>query len=581
MAKNVSGMSLNSGQGGDSEKVPKKNKSRGGSSAVRHGLSQGSAWGQADTAQRLGFAKASRSGPTPGNVWQNSIPHSGRGRPQAMAPLQTVSQHGSSWAARVGSQAVKHDQSEKAAEEEEDDDDDKDDAFDDDDDDGLYSDEDPEESPPSNESLKNHKLLKVFFEMLDKLTLEEINDSARQWHCPACQGGPGAIDWYKGLQPLANHARTKGTKRVKLHRIFGKLLEEELQMRGTSTIPAGEVFGNWEGLKTETKDHEIVWPPMVLVLNTRLDKGDDDKWLGMGNQELVDYFSSYSPVKARHSYGPQGHRGISLLLFENSAVGYLAAERLHKHFLEQGTGREAWERRPNFFSYGGKRQLYGCLATKDDLEFFNQHCQGKQRMKYDMRSYNEMVVSQMKQMSEDNHQLYWFKHKVAKEQRHSKVLEESLSFMSEKLRKTSEENRIVKQRSKMHHQQHQEELDFQDNFFKEQMEQIQEGVTAKEDSFEKFHQDERKKAEDLNVQASSAEDRRRRMEEMERFIQSQDTEISQFVLERDELQKVHDKKQDELKKRYREEMLTLEKEFEASLTQLMEKYAPGSISGNA
>lgn len=79
-------------------------------------------------------------------------------------------------------------------------------------------------------------------------------------------------------------------------------------------------------------------------------------------------------------------------------------------------------------------------------------------MKYDMRSYQEKVVSQMKEMNEKNQQLSWYKLKAAKEKRHSKALEESLSFMSEKLRKTSDENRIVKQRSKMHHQQHQEEV---------------------------------------------------------------------------------------------------------------------------
>ena len=64
----------------------------------------------------------------------------------------------------------------------------------------------------------------------------------------------------------------------------------------------------------------------------------------MGNQELLDYFSSYAAVRARHSYGPQGHRGMSVLLFEASARGYFEAERLHKHFIEQRTDRDAWDR---------------------------------------------------------------------------------------------------------------------------------------------------------------------------------------------------------------------------------------------
>lgn len=100
------------------------------------------------------------------------------------------------------------------------------------------------------------------------------------------------------------------------------------------------------------------------------------KWIGMGNQELLDYFGSYEAVKARHSYGPQGHRGMSVLIFEASGGGYLEAERLHKHFAEQGTDRNAWDRRRNLFHHGGNRQLYGYMAVKEDLDIFNQHSQG-------------------------------------------------------------------------------------------------------------------------------------------------------------------------------------------------------------
>lgn len=96
----------------------------------------------------------------------------------------------------------------------------------------------------------------------------------------------------------------------------------------------------------------------------------------MGNSELLEYFSSYAAVKARHSYGPQGHRGMSVLIFESSAGGYLEAERLHRHFSDQGTDREAWNRGRVLFLPGGKRPLYGFMAVKEDLDNFNQHCQG-------------------------------------------------------------------------------------------------------------------------------------------------------------------------------------------------------------
>jgi hypothetical protein len=96
----------------------------------------------------------------------------------------------------------------------------------------------------------------------------------------------------------------------------------------------------------------------------------------MGNQELLDYFGEYEASKARHAYGPSGHRGMSVLIFESSAVGYMEAERLHKHFVNQGTDRNSWHLRKVRFVPGGKRQLYGFLANKEDMEAFNKHCHG-------------------------------------------------------------------------------------------------------------------------------------------------------------------------------------------------------------
>uniref|UniRef100_A0A7N0UHZ5 Uncharacterized protein n=1 Tax=Kalanchoe fedtschenkoi TaxID=63787 RepID=A0A7N0UHZ5_KALFE len=295
---------------------------------------------------------------------------------------------------------------------EEGDDGDDDSALDDSDDD-LASDEfDSDVSQKSHETRKKNRWFKKFFESLDGLTQEEINEPGRQWHCPACQGGPGAIDWFRGLQPLMTHAKTKGAKRVKLHREFADLLDEELYRRGTTAYPSGEQFGKWKGLTQKTPDHEIVWPPMVVVMNTQLELDENDKWIGMGNQELLDYFQEYKAVKARHSYGPQGHRGISVLIFEGTAVGYSEAERLHKHFEAEGTNTEAWDRRRVLFYPGGRRQLYGMLATKEDLDAFNRHCQGKTKLKFDMKSHHEMVTIPLQQMSEDNQQLIWLKHKL-------------------------------------------------------------------------------------------------------------------------------------------------------------------------
>ncbi|OMO61141.1 hypothetical protein COLO4_33528 [Corchorus olitorius] len=411
---------------------------------------------------------------------------------------------------------------------------------------------------------------------LDKLSIEEINNPDRQWHCPACQGGPGAIDWYRGLQPLVTHAKTKGSKRVKLHRELAELLDEELRRRGTSVIPAGEAFGKWKGLKAEEKDHEIVWPPMVIIMNTRLEQDENDKWIGMGNQELLEYFSSYAAVKARHSYGPQGHRGMSLLIFESTARGYLEAERLHKHFADQGTDREAWERRRVLFHPGGKRQLYGYMAVKEDLDIFNQHSQGKSRLKFEMRSYQEMVVKQIRQMSEDNQQLIFYKNKVAKEQRLKSALEESFGIVSEKLRKTMEENRIVRQRTLMQHAENKEEMDTQEEFFKEQIQKLHDARDEKEEKFEKLQQEEREKVKQSSPNPSNTEEYRRRADDIAKFIKFQDEEMESFAVERDKLIKVHEEKIAAMRRRHWEEEFGLEKEFDAELNQLMEKYTPHS-----
>jgi hypothetical protein len=82
----------------------------------------------------------------------------------------------------------------------------------------------------------------------------------------------------------------------------------------------------------------------------------------------------------------------------------------------------------------------------------------KERLKYEMRSYQEMVVKQIRQMSEDNQQLLYFKNKVVKEKKHSKAVEESLGIAIEKLRKTEEEKHIVRRRAKIQHEEFKEEV---------------------------------------------------------------------------------------------------------------------------
>ncbi|KAF5742602.1 protein SUPPRESSOR OF SILENCING 3 [Tripterygium wilfordii] len=465
----------------------------------------------------------------------------------------------------------------KSDDDDDDDDGDADDSMDDTDDEDLSDDFDSDSSQKSHETRKKCKWFKNFFESLDALSFEEVNNRKRPWHCPACQFGPGAINWYQGLQPLMTHARTKGRKRVKLHREFTELLEEELRRRGAPVIPVGEAFGNWKGLMDDEKDHLIVWPPMVVIMNTRLEQDFRGQWVGMGNQELRDYFSSYGPFKPRHSYGPQGHRGISILIFESSAGGYVEAERLHRQFVEQGSDRRAWESgRRVLFCSGGKRQLYGYMAVEEDLEYFDQHSHGKSKVKYDLKSYEKMFVNQIKHMTEANQQLSWFRNKAAKQETRSKALEEIIVTVSTKLRKTLEENRIVKQRSKVQHEQNKEELDFQEQFFKNQISSINEARDEREANFEKLQLEECEKIGDVDVNPSNIEQYKQRVEEIANRIQLQGEVMKDFVADREKLIKVQEDKIAATKRRYWEEMMALENAFDAELAQLRGKYAPQS-----
>ncbi|KAJ9538500.1 hypothetical protein OSB04_031233 [Centaurea solstitialis] len=427
------------------------------------------------------------------------------------------------------------------------------------DDDHKY---DSDDIPQSHEARKKNKWYADFFEKLDALTVEQINESSRQWHCPACRNGPGSIDWYDSLQYLVTHAKTKGSRRVKMHRDFAEILEEELRRRGATVVPAGEAFGQWKGLNEVVEDREILWPPMVVIMNRQLEQDEEGKWSGMGNKELLDCFGSYKAAKARHSYGPKGHRGMSLLIFEASVVGYSAAERLTKHFENQGTDRDAWEHRPNLFYPGGKRQLYGYMATKRDMDVFNQHSPGKSKLKFELVSYQEKVINQLKQMHEDNQQLHYYKTKSDKEKKHSKALEESVGLLSQRLRKTEEENRIIRDRTQRYHEQNKEEMDSQEQFFKEQLKRIQEDRTAKEGDFDKLQEEECRRVD----QSYSEVDPQKREEKRE--------EMKEFEEAREKLMKLHEEKVAEMKNRHWREEIELEKEFNAELSQLMDRYTP-------
>nr|GMD55014.1 protein SUPPRESSOR OF GENE SILENCING 3 [Ipomoea batatas]GMD56574.1 protein SUPPRESSOR OF GENE SILENCING 3 [Ipomoea batatas] len=533
----------------------KKSKNKAGTSGVKQyapqnsaAVSTGNAWGTS------GNKPWNNGGSGRGSVRPSSGGRDNARFPPAIAPPL---QHGWNWSSRVASnpsssedglRKIENNQTHPATDivtvkNEEEEDDEDEDLLDDSDEELLSDEYDSDESQKSHETAKKNSWFKEFFDSIDSLSNEELNDPERQWHCSACKGGPGAIEWFRGLQPLLTHAKTRRSKRVKLHRKLSKLLEEELRRRGTTVVQAGEMLGKWNGVKE--KDFEIVWPPMVIIMNTRDDKDDNDKWTGMGNQELLDYFSEYAAVRARHSYGPQGHRGMSVLIFEASAVGYLEAELLSKHFTDNGRDREAWQRNNMIFYQGGKRQLFGYMATKKDLDVFNQHSQGKSKLKYEIRSHLEMVVNSMKQMNEDNQQLIWYKNKAQKHFKHAKAVEESFVLMGEKYRQSTEETKIVRSKTKDHHVQKEEEIEYLEHLVQERFQSILEA---------RDH--------------SAFDDHQRFRAEVGKYFESLDLEKVEPVERKQLLVKAHDEWVNKMKQRHRAEEAAVEEEFNAALTRL-------------
>ncbi|KAG0619745.1 hypothetical protein M758_4G161800 [Ceratodon purpureus] len=316
-----------------------------------------------------------------------------------------------------------------------------------------------DESEKSHDTKKKANWCRSFFQDLDFLSYEEIQDTDRQWHCPVCQGGVGAIDWYRGLGPLVTHAKTVRKRRVKHHLAFAVLLEEEIHLRGVQANSGTRFFGKWKGLQSENEDANqlILWPPMVVIQNTMLDFDDDSKWIGMGNQELIAYFKSYNPMKARHAYGPKGHRGMSLLLFEHSPAGYHDALRLGKHFTGARRSRTNWDDPgKQIFEPGGAgtRIPYGYMANKSDIEDFNRHCKGRNIIKYKLKPLEEVVLEPLRLMDDQNMKMIELQTTVEKQRGISEIaagyqgtLQDTIFVISRNLHHREQELKVLQQRA--------------------------------------------------------------------------------------------------------------------------------------
>ncbi|KAL3700438.1 hypothetical protein R1sor_018460 [Riccia sorocarpa] len=458
---------------------------------------------------------------------------------------------------------------------------------------------DSAESYKSHGTQKKNKWFKNFFQELDTLTDDQLQEHDRQWHCPACQNGVGAIDWYRGLQPLLAHAKTVRSKRVKLHKNFAEVLEEEIRIRGAAPGTHGSgKYGRWKGLNDEhnNQDTPIVWPPMVVIRNTQLEQDESEKWLGMGNKELLDLFKTHNPVKARHSYGPQGHRGISILIFSESPTGYYDAQRLDKHFKDVRRGRDNWNTygKP-VFQPGGDRILYGYIATPDDLEVFNKHSRGKQNLKWEQRSLQEMVLIPMRKMGDENKKVAYLQGQVQREMAHSKTLKKTMSVMMKKLHMREDELRVIRERAREQYQLQETEMADMESLYKSKIEQLKQEILEKEAGLQKVHEDYEQEhldqceqleqrvrkipkdelSDELKQQKTLVEEELAKHTELvERCIKRQEEWEAQKV----QLQKEHHRKLMEFRSRQWQELLAFAESLEEERMTMMNSFK--SPSGN-
>nr|XP_024375951.1 protein SUPPRESSOR OF GENE SILENCING 3 homolog isoform X3 [Physcomitrium patens]PNR54016.1 hypothetical protein PHYPA_007692 [Physcomitrium patens] len=452
------------------------------------------------------------------------------------------------------------------------------DHVEDDSDDGFFSDD--SFAQESHEDQKKIKWFRDFFQDLDSMTDAQLNEHDRQWHCPACKGGPGAIDWFRGLVPLATHARTMRSRRVKLHRKFAEILEEELRIRRSAqpNVELQSTFGKWNGLSEDTESQQkmIIWPPILVIQNTQLEQDDEGKWIGMGNKELVDMFKDYNPLKPRHAYGPQGHRGMSLLIFPDSPIGYHDAVRLATHFANSRRGRDDWQRPGKIlFKPGGERILYGYLAIKDDLDIFNRHSRGKTLLKYELRKLQQVVLEPMQRMEQQN-QL------IQSLQIEQNTLKKSVSETSKNLQLREEELQILWDRQGKQHAENKRELADMEEFFQQESAQWANEVAAKDSELQKLRDDLHKialnQSHELNVLRSNLPNidqdpaMANEILQMTKKVEGSLLEAEDFENKLKELEQKHHERRVQFQKQQHEAALTFEQQIKIEMTEFLHSF---------
>ncbi|XP_047330405.1 uncharacterized protein LOC124933994 [Impatiens glandulifera] len=136
------------------------------------------------------------------------------------------------------------------------------------------------------------------------------------------------------------------------------------------------------------QDDMILWPPVVIIMNTSTGKSKDGRSEGLGNRAMDMKIRDlgFGTGKSRTLYGKDGHMGVTLIKFPSDKSGLTEAIRLSEHFERENHGRRGWTRvqssisnrddetkNPNLVKLDVKtgergRVLYGFVGTVFDLE---------------------------------------------------------------------------------------------------------------------------------------------------------------------------------------------------------------------
>ncbi|KAL3679145.1 hypothetical protein R1sor_022101 [Riccia sorocarpa] len=160
-------------------------------------------------------------------------------------------------------------------------------------------------------------------------------------------------------------------------------------------------------------DKTIVWPPVVIIENTR--SGWDEerkKWNGLGSDDIKKSLKDvknldYANVKCL--FDMNGQKSSAFVIFPATYEGYFEAEAFNNLLERRGKGRDQWMRvrpqdlnprttrgwnTPDLVSPDGKRTLYGYLAQPEDVQRADPH---RTSLKWFMESYNEKVLKPCQQ----------------------------------------------------------------------------------------------------------------------------------------------------------------------------------------